>query len=511
MRHRSLRTATATGALSKLPAVHWRRLLATGLAVPVAMAAASGGVLLAGTGAAAAATKAATSCTDTWVGGASKVLWTVAKNWSTGHVPGPADNVCVTPFIIVTATGPIRIHSLRLGQEATIVFTGTASQPSKVTIASSVANQGNIELDNAALTTPRIDNANGLESQGTSVVTSPALSNSGDVVALSGRLTLTDSLAQLSNGTLSGGSWDALDNGLLVLPGDVTNLAAGDVGIGQGSAIDDPAGHNALTGLTSIGAQGMLNLTAGSLSLTGGLTSDGSLNVGGYDTSALLTVAGTLTQAQGNLGLLNQSTVTAPTVQIGHGAGLSALGTIDGNLVNNGSVAPAYHLNVTGSYVQTAGATLAAGFVQELQVAGKATLAGTLTASEAPAPTPGTRGTAITFSSLSGGFTSHNPGFNLVTEAHQIDVVAQPQIVASATTVAPGTSVTVTGGDFAFGGTVTILLDKTTGAVLGSARAGDQGDFTATITVPSTVPAGSHKLIAVGPGGRRAEVTITVS
>jgi hypothetical protein len=475
------------------------------------MAAATGGVLLAGTGPAAATTKAATSCTDTWIGGAPKVLWTVAKNWSTGHVPGPADNVCVTAFIIVTATGPIRIHSLQLGDQATVVFSGTSAQPSTVTIAASVTNQGNIELLNSTLTAPSIDNANGVESQGTSVITSPALSNSGDVVALSNRLTLTDSLAQLSNGTLNGGSWDALDNGVLVLPGDVTNLAAGELGIGQGSAIDDPAGHNALTGLTSIGAQATFDLSAGSLSLTGGLTSDGTLDVGGPDTSAALTVAGTLNQAQGNLGLLSQSTVTAPTVQIGHGAGLSALGTINGNLVNNGSVAPAYHLNVTGSYVQTAGATLDAGFVQELQVAGKATLAGMLTAGEAPPPAPGTRSTAITFSSLSGGFTSHNPGFNLVTGAHQIDVVAQPQIATSAATVAPGGSVTVTGGDFVLGSTVRIHLDKTTSPVLGSARAGDQGDFTATITVPSSVPAGSHKLIAVGSGGRRAEVTITVS
>jgi hypothetical protein len=71
--------------------------------------------------------------------------------------------------------------------------------------------------------------------------------------------------------------------------------------------------------------------------------------------------------------------------------------------------------------------------------------------------------------------------------------------------------VTVTGGDFALGSTVRIRLDKTTSPVLGSARASDQGDFTATITVPSSVPAGSHKLIATGSGGRRAEVTITVS
>ena len=77
--------------------------------------------------------------------------------------------------------------------------------------------------------------------------------------------------------------------------------------------------------------------------------------------------------------------------------------------------------------------------------------------------------------------------------------------------MALGGTVTVAGGDFEFRGTVGVHLDTATGAALGSAPAGDQGDFTATITIRSSVPAGSHKLVAVGPGSRQAEVTITVS
>ena len=86
-----------------------RASLLTALIVPVAMAAASGGLALAGTVPAAAA---ASTCTDSWVGGGSKVLWNIAQNWSTGRVPGAADNVCMSPFAFVTANGPIRIHSL---------------------------------------------------------------------------------------------------------------------------------------------------------------------------------------------------------------------------------------------------------------------------------------------------------------------------------------------------------------------------------------------------------------
>ena len=39
----------------------------------------------------------------------------------------------------------------------------------------------------------------------------------------------------------------------------------------------------------------------------------------------------------------------------------------------------------------------------------------------------------------------------------------------------------------------------------------DQGDFTVTGTIPASVPAGTHKLIAVGSDGRRATATITAS
>jgi hypothetical protein len=48
-----------------------------------------------------------------------------------------------------------------------------------------------------------------------------------------------------------------------------------------------------------------------------------------------------------------------------------------------------------------------------------------------PPPAPGIRGTAITFGSQSGGFTTHNLGLNRITLAHQIDMAAQTQIAAS--------------------------------------------------------------------------------
>jgi len=296
-----------------------------------------------------------------------------------------------------------------------------------------------------------------------------------------------------------------------VLPGDVTSLTSGEISLGAGSAIDDPAHSTALARLGSIGPAATLALAETSLSLAGSLTANGNVDVGGYDGGADLTVAGTLTQAKGALTMVNQSTLTARTVTIGHAASLSANGTITGNLVNNGSVGPASHLSVTGSYTQAATATLNSGFVSELMVEGKATLAGELIARQAPSPTPGSHGTAITFASVTGGFTTHSLGFNIVTGANQVGVVAQPQIAPTATTVAPGGPVMVNGGDFGLGSNVTVFLDRAGGTVLGTATPGDYGDFTMTGTIPSSVAAGRHKIVAVGSDGRRATAMITVS
>ena len=468
------------------------------------------GLIMAGGGTVHAATRSSPACTDTWTGGGPKVLWGIAQNWSTGRVPGLADDVCMTTFAFVTASGPVRVHSLLVGNQTTVIFSGTAGRPSHVTIAGALDDLGNVELDNSSLSAASVSDSDGIDAQGTSVLTTPALRVSGTVSVIDGKLTLADPFGQLHDGTLNGGIWDAY-SGTLVLPGDVTSLPSGLVSIAQNGAIDNPAGHPALTGLTAVGPHATLAVSAASLSLTGSLTASGNVEIGSYDLSGgSLTVAGTLTQAQGNL-TMAAGTLTAPAVVVDHEASLGAGGTIDGNLVNHGSVGPAYHLIVTGSYTQTAGATLDAGFIPELQVAGPATLAGGLLSGDTPAPTPGTRRTAITFSSLTGGFTSHNLGFTIATEANEIDVIARPQIAPSARAVAGGTSVAISGGDFRYGSTVTVTLDRAGGTLLGRVQPSIQGNFDLPVTIPASVPAGAHKVFAVGSDGRRATTTITVT
>jgi hypothetical protein len=126
-------------------------------------------------------------------------------------------------------------------------------------------------------------------------------------------------------------------------------------------------------------------------------------------------------------------------------------------------------------------------------------------------PAPGTRAVAITFASASGGFTGHGLGFTLVRTAHEVDVIARPQIAVSPASVALGGQATVTGGDFGYETTVTLFLDQAGGTFLGIAQPSGEGTFSVGVTIPSSAAAGAHKIIAVGSDGRQATTMITVS
>jgi hypothetical protein len=71
--------------------------------------------------------------------------------------------------------------------------------------------------------------------------------------------------------------------------------------------------------------------------------------------------------------------------------------------------------------------------------------------------------------------------------------------------------VTVNGGDFGLATNVTVFLGRAGGTALGTAEPDEQGNLSVTGTIASSVPAGTHKLIAVDSDGRRATASITVS
>jgi hypothetical protein len=149
------------------------------------------------------------------------------------------------------------------------------------------------------------------------------------------------------------------------------------------------------------------------------------------------------------------------------------------------------------------------GFGAPLDVAGTATLAGTVSVFEFLG-NPGDSTAAITFGTLSGDFTRHNLGVRLVTQANQIEALLLPAISASPRTIAPDAQVTVTGGSFPFN-SISIYLDHVSGTPLATTSGGTRGTFTVPVTIPPTATAGPHKLIAVATGNVRASTAITVS
>ncbi len=175
------------------------------------------------------------------------------------------------------------------------------------------------------------------------------------------------SLANLSGGTLSGGTYTASTGAGVGLPGPVTTLDAA-VSLNGNGVLENVVGSDsALAGLSSIGAGGSLTLTGGETQSTALRDLSGSLTLG--DTSSFTGGA---------------TTTVSPTGSI------SGTGTFDGNLVNGGTVAPGSPgapgtLSVDGGYTQTSGGTLraevqgsGAGQLDVLSVTGNSTLGGRL-------------------------------------------------------------------------------------------------------------------------------------
>jgi hypothetical protein len=381
------------------------------------------GLSVAGLGTAAYASP---SCSVSWSGNAGNGLWSTASNWSTHKVPGPASDVCILTLATVSATPPISVHSLQVGEGASLLF-GSG----KVSMAASLASQGFIQLTGTRLSAGSIDlpSPGNITSYGNSSITSPAFSNtSGTVSVGTGKLRLADNPVQLHGGSLSGGSW--LVSGVLVVPSDIAHIRTQGTVVsidGTGSAVQDASGHNALATLTSVGSGAVLAVDEGaSLTVVRGLSSQGVIDVG-LGSGGSLMVSGTYTQAAGATTNMGAGALTAASVDVQPGSTLQGNGTVAGPVTDSGTVAPQGSLTVTGDYSQAAGAGLTEQFGSTLNVGSSATLSGALNVTVNPKhpPHPGATYTALTFRSLTGSFTSHTAGFTLTTNANNIRVTKQ--------------------------------------------------------------------------------------
>jgi hypothetical protein len=375
----------------------------------------------------AAPAMAATSCSATWTGNAGNGLWTTAANWSPEKVPGPTSNVCIPILTTANATGPISVNSIQVAEGGSLLL-GSGS----FSVATSINDQGFIQmtgttLSAASITLPSLGN---ITAYGNSSITSPAFSNTGEgdvAVGADGTLRLADNPVQLQNGVLNGGNWDI--SGVLVVPSDISQITTSGTTLsldGEGTAVQDSSGNNALATLTTTGSGTALGLfDDASLTVAQSLTSQGAVDVGS-GIGGSLTVNGTYTAAAGGTTGLSVGTLTATSVSVQPGGSLGGQGTVTGPVTNNGTVAP-NDLTVAGNYTQTASATLTEVFTETLIVTGNATLSGALNVTVNPKhpPAQGAVYTALTFGSLTGAFTSVTAGYTLTTNATNIQVTNQ--------------------------------------------------------------------------------------
>ncbi len=229
-------------------------------------------------------------------------------------------------------------------------------------------------------------------------------------------------------GTLTGGTYNIA--GTFQFPGaSIVTNAANITLSGAPPGIEDLAGNNALANLAA--NSGSLTLTGGTvLGTAGDFSNQGSVAIDATAGPATgLAVAGDYNQSAGATTLVAGATLAA-----GNGAGsvtiagaslLEGTGTINGNLVNAGTVSPGTNaavgsLTVTGNYTQNAGGTLnlklagaaAAGTDYDaLAVTGTASLDGTIHTQTLGGfqPAAGDRYQVMTFATAGGDF-AHKTG-----------------------------------------------------------------------------------------------------
>jgi hypothetical protein len=278
-----------------------------------------GGLMAAGLGAAgpAAASTAVPACTVTFTGHTE--AWNNPANWSTGQVPGPHSDVCITGATPAPeAGGTIRIHSLRIN--------GADPGFENLAVSDILTIRSNGLVFGGTLSAPTIDNAGEIDALGASTITSPALSNTGTIQASGGTLRLTDNPLQLRNGTLHGGTLQDVGDpsgDAIIINGDISSIAAGTITAnddgGFAGLIENQSGGNALASVSSLGKNGTLNYGG---TLTGNLVSHGYFGSGGADVTGdyTQTSTGTLGVAFGADGDLSvgQTATLSGTLAVGY-------------------------------------------------------------------------------------------------------------------------------------------------------------------------------------------------
>jgi hypothetical protein len=249
-----------------------------------------------------------------------------------------------------------------------------------------------------------------------------SISNDGTIASDAGGTITVQNLANFAGGTLTGGTWVAGNKGTLRLLGAniVTNAAGIVLDGGSSHFYSDSATADALAGLNTNAAVGRFTVQNGAVFTpsSGTFSNAGAVTVSGGTLAATGYV-----QTEGSTLLSGGTLGASPTATVDLAGGtLGGAGTIDASLTNASEVdlgtAPGL-LAIAGNYTQTSAGTLtlkvggaAAGTqFDQVNIAGKAALGGTLDVAliNGFGPSGGQAFDVLNFAGSSGGFATFHP------------------------------------------------------------------------------------------------------
>lgn len=160
--------------------------------------------------------------TDTWISSTSGA-WNTASNWSLGTVPNASNDVVIDQSgnVTVTLTGSASVNSLSLTGDTLKVAGGTLALAANSSLTNSsssvVLTNANLDVAGGATLTNQGTIASAVGNKTSALLIDGTLSNTGAIASDGGTLAVdaAGSIAQLSNGTLSAGTWEANGPGTL--------------------------------------------------------------------------------------------------------------------------------------------------------------------------------------------------------------------------------------------------------------------------------------------------------
>jgi hypothetical protein len=397
--------------------------------------------------------------TATWINAAGGA-WNVASNWSTGALPGSADDAVINIAVsgpITYSTGTSTIHSLTDTTAALVLSGGSLSLAAGSSISQAFTLSGGT-----------LGGAGNLMVAGDMIWTSGTMTGAGHTIfsagstlainataakSLSGRTVDNSGTMTWTGGQLltTGGAWNNQAGGVFDVQADVAWAAAG----GTATAINNAGtfkksagtGTASFAGAVNNNAGGTFTVQTGTLSLAGGGSLTGTLTASAGST---LSLSGALTVGGGALTLSGAGTYNLAGTVNNSGATLTLDGSAGGtfnlsSMVTGGTVVTANGAKLIGVSGGLNGVTLngdmnlgVTGQGQTVAVTNGLTLNGTVTIGS------GMPGSGANYGALliTGTQTLAGTGTVVLNSLNYYDALA---VVTGGTTLTIGPGVTVRG------------------------------------------------------------------